>query len=57
MSQISEQKVTANRLTSVNGDIYVGRLAIWGVTGGRFLARTENFILAVQFGPDLAPTT
>jgi len=61
LSQIPEQKVTANGLISVNGGIYVGRLVIWGGggggPGGRFLARTENFIFAVQSGPDLEPTT
>jgi len=61
LSQISEQKVTAKGLTSVNGGIYVGRLVVWlgggGVTGGQFLARTENVIFAVQSGPDLEPTT
>jgi len=30
LSQISEQKVTANGVTSVNGGIYVGGLVIWG---------------------------
>ena len=57
LSQISEQKVTANGLRSENGGISVGRPVIWGVAGGRFLARTENLIFAVQSGPDLEPTT
>jgi hypothetical protein len=51
-----EQKVTANGLTSVRRDISVGRLVIWGITGGQFLARTEDFIFTVQSGPYLEHT-
>jgi len=54
LSQIPEQKVTANGLISVNGGIYVGRLVIWG--GGGVWPRAYSRPAQKNFFSPFTPT-